>query len=236
MKINLVNMNFWMPVTNMKFYEKQNCLIEKILKEKPGIVMTNEYASNQKYIDDLEEKLKGYKIIKPSFDNKKHNRSLMNLIIIDENIKYDVQNIRCCLPNRLIVIDVYLEDGKPPVHAICAYMVQISILKRHNRKIREYLHKLLWSEVKALLEEYSKASEPAILVGDLEGTSSSDKDIRYLIEELGYLEIKETNSSELDSKKLDHILLSPEAELNPRNYLAEKVDYSDHPYISIEVA
>ena len=119
MNIGFCNMNFWKPVYDMKFSEKQEYLVEKVKNEEPIILAINEHAANQALIDNLDEKLGGeYSVVKPNFDNVSHPRSLQNLLIIKDGIKYTIQNVNCCLPNRLNVVDVYLlgeDEDKTPI-------------------------------------------------------------------------------------------------------------------------
>jgi len=245
MNIGFCNMNFWKPVYGMmKFHEKQEWLVDKVKNENLGIMAINEHASNQALIDNLDEMLGGdYSVVKPNFNNITHPRSLQNLLIIRSGLKYKVQNIKCCLPNRLNVVDVYLlgEDDKTPIRIINIYMVQTAILRPHMRENRENLSRKLWKEIKALLESEEYRRIPTIVIGDLQETSSGEN-IKYLTDTLGYYELVEGFApvSTFDNKTIDHVLFSREAReiLNPRNYSVnnDALSYSDHPYISVEVA
>ena len=245
MNIGFCNMNFWKPVYDMKFSEKQEYLVEKVKNEEPIILAINEHAANQALIDNLDEKLGGeYSVVKPNFDNVSHPRSLQNLLIIKDGIKYTIQNVNCCLPNRLNVVDVYLlgeDEDKTPIRIINVYMVQTAILKPHLRENRENLSRKLWKEIKELLESEEYRRIPTIVMGDLQELSSGEN-IKYLTETLGYYELVEGFApvSTFDNKTIDHVLFSREAReiLKPRNYSVnnDALSYSDHPYISVEVA
>lgn len=244
MNIGFCNMNFWKPVyADMKFSEKQEYLVEKAKNEEPVIIAVNEHASNQGLIDNLDEKLGGdYSVVKPYFDNVSHPRSLQNLLIIRDGIKYTVQDVNCSLPNRLNVVDVYLlGEDKTPIRIINLYMVQTAILRPHMRNVRENLSKRLWEEIRELLESEEYRRIPTIVIGDLQEASSGEN-IRYLTEKLGYVELVEGFApvSTFNNKTIDHVLFSREAReiLKPRNYSVnnDALSYSDHPYISVEVA
>ena len=244
MVIGFSNLNFWKPaIKNIAFAEKDQFLAEKIIKEQPVLLAINEHASARKYIDLLAKEISSqYAIIQPiHWDNEIHKKSLQNLLIIKDGVKYTVrEDYECCLPNRLNVVDVYLLGSeKQVVHIINIYMVQTVILQPYIRKERERLQSELWKELKAIIELFK--GEPTVIIGDLQ-ESSSGENIKHLTEELGYYELVVGYApvATFDNKTIDHILFSQEARelLNPRNYLVDNdfLSISDHPYIAVEVA
>ena len=243
MKISQLNMNFWKPVvTTIRFEDKNRYLADVINNEKPALIGINEFASGQKYIDDLDNRLDEYTVIKPiGFDNNAHPRSLMNLIVIKKNINFRSVDLKCSLPNRLNVLDInLLGDDKPPVHLVNIYMVQTAILPKHMRFKRELAHDCLWIELNILLKSYS--GEPVILMGDLQETSKGNN-IERLVKEFGYKELIAGNYAPVETfeyQTIDHILFSETAMrlLNPNSYEVDTASLaiSDHPMLSVSVA
>lgn len=236
MKIISLNTNTWNhTLTKRPLNVRLSNILNSIDEENPDIVCLQEmkYGRNGKYIEQIKNELPGYQIILPiDFDVDEHSYSIISIMLVKEKIDIDVKSVSDIeLTNRYNLVEI--GDGLRILNIHIPQTSEFSGAAKWYVQERLRLAAQFWETVEKVSTTYQGKM---IVVGDMNQNAHGAQLTSLQADgftRLGYY----------DSEFIDHILLSPSADIYFKHKKLRVDDtistvdmYTDHPMLIANIA
>lgn len=210
-------------------------ILNSIDEENPDIVCLQEmkYGRNGKYVEQIKNELPGYQIILPiDFDVDEHSYSIISIMLVKEKIDIDVKSVSDIeLTNRYNLVEI--GDGLRILNIHIPQTSEFSGAAKWYVQDRLRLAAQFWETVEKVSTTYQGKM---IVVGDMNQNAHGAQLTSLQADgftRLGYY----------DSEFIDHILLSPSADIYFKHKKLRVDDtistvdmYTDHPMLIANIA
>lgn len=236
MKIISLNTNTWNhTLTKRPLNVRLSNILNSIDEENPDIVCLQEmkYGRNGKYVEQIKNELPGYQIILPiDFDVDEHSYSIISIMLVKEKIDIDVKSVSDIeLTNRYNLVEI--GDGLRILNIHIPQTSEFSGAAKWYVQDRLRLAAQFWETVEKVSTTYQGKM---IVVGDMNQNAHGAQLTSLQADgftRLGYY----------DSEFIDHILLSPSADIYFKHKKLRVDDtistvdmYTDHPMLIANIA
>ncbi len=236
MKIISLNTNTWNhTLTKRPLNVRLSNILNSIDEENPDIVCLQEmkYGRNGKYVEQIKNELPGYQIILPiDFDVDEHSYSIISIMLVKEKIDIDVKSVSDIeLTNRYNLVEI--GDGLRILNIHIPQTSEFSGAAKWYVQERLRLAAQFWETVEKVSTTYQGKM---IVVGDMNQNAHGAQLTSLQADgftRLGYY----------DSEFIDHILLSPSADIYFKHKKLRVDDtistvdmYTDHPMLIANIA
>ena len=176
----LINLNTYHPTTNENLASKIKISADDVKKKYPnyenimGIVINEAVAGKDgKYIEALETAFENkFTAIPANIDYIKHKKTLLTVILIKNEINYEIIPLKWVLPNRVVAVKLDIPGKNKPLILLGVYNVQTQVFPKKAAAtyiMKRYLQKEeMWSEIINFIKTYNN---PCLIIGDLQEPS-----------------------------------------------------------------